>query len=254
MTLASVRSGIGLLLRSAAFNVLFFGYTAIELIVIVPALFLPPPRPALWIARTWARLMFALLRIIVGIRWEVRGPVDLLRGPVLIASKHQSAWDTIVFFLLCEQPTYAMKKELMLVPLYGWLARQQGHIAVDRTAGAAAIRGLLRASKAALAAGRQLVLFPEGTRVPANERHPYQPGIAGLYALLGVPVVPVALNSGLFWPRRSFMKYPGKVIVEVLPEIPPGLPRETFMHELETRIETATARLIAEARAADPGL
>ena len=242
------------LLRSAAFNVAFFGFTALNLIAAIPVLLMPGSRGALAIARTWAKVVFTLLRFVVGLRWELRGRAELLQGPALIASKHQSAWDTIVFSLLCTQPTYAMKKELLAVPLYGWLALKQGHIAVDRKAGAAAVRQLLRAAKAALTAGRQIVLFPEGTRVPAGEHRPYQPGIAGVYASLGVPVVPVALNSGLFWPRRSFLKHPGTIVFEVLPEIPPGLPRETFMHELETRIESACTRLIAEARAADPTL
>ena len=147
--------------------------------------------------------------------------------------------------------TYVMKQELMRLPIYGWLSYRQGHIAVDRKAGAAAIRGLLRAAKVAFANRRAIVIFPQGTRVPPGVNLPYQPGIVGLYSALGVPVVPVALNSGLFWGRRSFVKRPGTIVIEVLPEIPPGRERTEFLRELEQRIETATARLEAEARAAD---
>jgi 1-acyl-sn-glycerol-3-phosphate acyltransferase len=145
-----------------------------------------------------------------------------------------------------------MKQELMRIPIYGWISRRQGHIAVDRKAGAAAIRGLLRAARVAFENGRAIVIFPQGTRVAPGATAPYQPGIVGLYSALGVPVVPVALNSGLFWGRRSFVKRPGTIVIEVLPEIPAGRERTEFLGELETRIEAATARLEAEAQAALP--
>ena len=238
-------------LRSAVFNVLFFAYTVVLLVLVLPFLVIPTTVIALFVARTWARGVFFMLRWVVGLRWELRGPRELLRPGILIASKHQSAWDTIVFFMLFDRPTYVMKQELMRLPIYGWLSYRQGHIAVDRKAGAAAIRGLLRAAKVAFANRRAIVIFPQGTRVPPGVNLPYQPGIVGLYSALGVPVVPVALNSGLFWGRRSFVKRPGTIVIEVLPEIPPGRERTEFLRELEQRIETATARLEAEARAAD---
>jgi 1-acyl-sn-glycerol-3-phosphate acyltransferase len=243
-------SRLGLILRSALFNVAFFGFMTLALIACLPALPISQ-RVAQWVARFMARTTLMLLRTIVGLRWEVRGRVDLLRGPALIVCKHQSAWDTIVFFMLCEQPTYVMKKELMLIPVFGWLASRQGHISIDRDAGAGALRRLLRATKAALDAGRQIVIFPQGTRVPPGERRPYQTGVVAVYNALNRPIVPVALNSGLFWGRRKFIKRPGTVVIEVLPEIPAGLSRDDVMREIETRIETATARLEAEGR---PGL
>ena len=247
-------SQILLLLRSAAFNLAFFASTALALLVVWPVLFVPGPAAALRVANAWAAFVMFLLRAIVGLKLEIRGDRARLDGPALIACNHQSAWDTIVFLRLCRRPTYVMKKELMAIPVYGWLARHQGHIAIDRTAGAAAFRRLQRAAAAALAAGRQIIVFPEGTRVPPGERRPYQPGVAGLYAALKVPVVPIALNSGLFWPRRSFVKRPGTIMLEILPEIPAGLPREAFLTELETRIGTAMERLIEESRAGDPRL
>lgn len=239
-------------LRSAVFNVLFFAFTVLLLLLVLPFLTIPTTRIALFVARTWARGVFFMLRWIVGLKWEVRGPRELLRPGVIVASKHQSAWDTIVFFMLFDRPTYVMKQELMRIPVYGWLSHRQGHIPVDRKAGATAIRGLLRAAQAAFAAHRAIVIFPQGTRVapgiPASAM-PYQPGIVGLYSALKVPVVPVALNSGLFWGRRSFVKQPGTIVLEVLPEIPPGEDRTRFLQDLETRIETASDRLEAEGRA-----
>lgn len=240
--------------RSALFNAIFFTWTALELLVIWPVLFLPGSGPALRVANNWAGFVIALLRVVVGLRLEIRGDLARLDGPALIASNHQSAWDTAVFLRLCRRPTYVMKKELMAIPIYGWLAKKQGHIAIDRKAGGAAFRRLQRAAAAALAAGRQIILFPEGTRVKPGERRRYQPGIGGLYEALNVPVVPIALNSGLFWPRRSFVKRPGTIVLEILPEIPAGLPRATFLKELETRIGTAAERLIEQSRAADPRL
>ncbi len=240
---------VGLVLRSALFNVLFFGFTALALIGAMPLILISTPAVR-WYSRQWARIVFAMARGVVGITWELRGRTELLRPGALIAAKHQSAWDTIVFFLLFDRPTYVMKKELGYIPIYGWLAKNQGHIFVDREAGAVAIRGLRRATQAALAAGRSIVIFPQGTRVAPRTPAPYQPGVAGLYSASAAPLVPVALNSGLFWGRRAFLKWPGTIIVEVLPEIPPGLDRKAFMKELEARIEPATARLEAEALAA----
>jgi len=235
-------------IRSAVFNVLFFAFTILLLLLALPFLVIPTSEIALWVARTWSRGVFFMLRWVVGLRWELRGPRELLRPGILVASKHQSAWDTIVFFLLFDRPTYVMKQELMRIPIYGWLSHRQGHIAVDRKAGAGAIRGLLRAAKAAFEQGRAIVIFPQGTRVPPGTKAPYQPGIVGLYSALGVPVVPVALNSGLFWGRRSFIKRPGTIVIEVLPEIPPGRDRAEFLRDMEARIEAATERLEAEAR------
>ena len=240
-----------LFLRSALFNLLFFGWTIFELVFTSPVLLMPQAAVRA-VARSWARVVFVLMRVVVGLDYEVRGDVERLRRAGLIASNHQSAWDTIVFFGICDRPTYAMKKELMAIPIYGWLSRRQGHIAVDRKAGASAIRRLQRTAQAMLAAGRQIVLFPQGTRVAPGERRRYQPGIAGLYQALGVPVTPVALNSGLFWPRRSFLKWPGKIVLEILPDIPPGLPRAEFLRTLEERIETASQHLIEESRAPAP--
>jgi 1-acyl-sn-glycerol-3-phosphate acyltransferase len=234
-------------LRSATFNVLFFAWSALVLGISLP-LGLVPRGAMRWSAQRLTMGTLFMLRHIIGLTYEVRGDLSLLRQPVIVACKHQSAWDTFIFYLLARDPAYVMKKELMLIPVYGWLARKQRMIPIDRKAGAGALRGLLRAAETALAERRQIIIFPQGTRVAPGASAPYQSGVAALYGRLGCPVVPVALNSGCFWPRRSFIKYPGRIVLELLPPIAPGLPKAKFMAELERRIETATARLEADAR------
>lgn len=236
-------------LRSAVFNVLFFGWNAIVLALSLP-LVIVPRAAIMWAARRLASGSVDLLIVFVGLRYEVRGDRSVLQQPVIVASKHQSAWDTFIFYLLARDPAYVMKKELLAIPVYGWLTRKQRMIPIDRAAGAKALRDLLRRSAAAIADRRQIVIFPQGTRVAPGTAAPYHAGVAALYGRLGVPVVPVALNSGCFWPRRSFLKRPGKIVVEILPPIAPGLAKPAFMAALEERIETATARLEAEANAA----
>jgi 1-acyl-sn-glycerol-3-phosphate acyltransferase len=235
-----------IVLRSIVFNLMFFGGTAVALILALPVLAMPR-RVLRALARLWARSVLAVLRVVVGLRYEVRGPVELLHGPAIVAAKHQSAWDTIAFLAIAHDPAYVMKRELLSVPIYGWLARKQRMIPIDRGGGGAALRGVIRAAERALHAGRQVVIFPQGTRVTPGMAAPYGPGVAALYTKLHYPVVPVALNSGLFWAKRGFVKRPGTIIVEVIPAIPPGHKRHDFAVELERKIETCTAKLEAEA-------
>jgi 1-acyl-sn-glycerol-3-phosphate acyltransferase len=235
-------------LRSLIFNIYFFGVTILALFVSLP-LFVLPRVCVNRLARGWAWLVCLGLRVICGVTIELRGDVALLREPVLIVSKHQSAWDTLYFYLVCPDPTYVMKKELLRVPIYGWLAIKQKMIRVDRKGGAKALKRMLDGAMEAVADRRQIIIFPQGTRVKpgaSTADYPYQPGTAGLYAKLGIPCVLVALNSGQIWGRRSFYKHPGTIYVDVLGVIPPGVPRAAFMREIETRIETASTRLEAE--------
>ncbi|WP_086464034.1 lysophospholipid acyltransferase family protein [Oceanibaculum nanhaiense] len=232
-------------LRSLLFNIAFFGWTALLCIGGIPLL----AASAGWIVagqRLWAWGVIGLLRLLIGTDYQVSGRENLPEGPFVIAAKHQSAWETIIFFLLIDRPAYVLKKELLAIPLYGWYARRGGHIAVDRKAGAKALRLLLEDSRRAIADGMVPVIFPQGTRTAPGTHLPYQPGIAALYRGLDLPVVPVALNSGLFWGRRAFRKRPGTIKLEFLPAIPPGMDRAGFMAGLETAIEQATDRLVAE--------
>lgn len=233
-------------LRSLLFNILFALWTGLIFVLSLPTLVLP--RGAVWwMGGLWVRGALLLLRAIVGLGHRVRGGEHRVTGPAIYAAKHQSAWDTLVFPLLLDQPAYVLKQELIRVPLFGSYLRQCGMIPVDRRGRGSALKRMLRAARAAVAAGRPILIYPEGTRTPPGERRPYHPGVAALYGDLGVPVIPVALNSGLFWGRRSFHKKPGTITIEFLPAIAPGLPRREFMQELQSRIERAGERLAATA-------
>jgi 1-acyl-sn-glycerol-3-phosphate acyltransferase len=236
------------LLRSALFNLLFFAFTATASLVCLPLVPLLDRAGRLALLAWWAERVLGLMRLTVGIRLRVTGGEHIPHeGPALIASKHQSAFDTIVWLALLPRPAYVLKRTLLWIPVYGWYARAAGMIAIDRAARPAAIRHLMRAGEAALAEGRQIVIFPEGTRTAPGERRPYQPGIAALYARSGLPVIPVATDSGLCWSRRAFRKRPGTITVAVLPPIPPGLDREALLTCLEAAIEAETDRLLASA-------
>lgn len=231
--------------RSFLFNIWFFGATALLLIASLPCHFMDR-RGVHFIARIWTKTIVWGLKHICRLEHRLVGRVDLLEGPALVACKHQSAWDTLIFYALCSDPTYVMKKELLSIPLYGWHAQKQKMIPVDRKGGGVALKRMLAMAQEAIAEGRQIVIFPQGTRTPVRsdaKDWPYHPGVMALYNKLDLPCVPVALNSGLFWGRRTFAKKPGLITVEVLDAIPAGLKRAEFMHELETRIETATRRL-----------
>ncbi|MBT7759829.1 MAG: 1-acyl-sn-glycerol-3-phosphate acyltransferase [Rhodospirillaceae bacterium] len=237
--------------RSNLFNLLFYLWSVAMVIGFSPALLLPY-QVTVWGQRQWARGVNFLMRSSVGIHVEYRGLEHRPQGGAIVASKHQSAWDTLIWHAILDDPAMVMKKELLSIPIYGWLCRKTRMIAVDRKAGTKALRAMLEDGRAAVALGRPIVIFPQGTRTATGASVgdvPYQPGVSALYRGLDVPVVPVALNSGLFWPRRQFMRRPGTIVLEFLEPIPPGLPRKEFDALLQTRIETATAALEKEAQA-----
>ena len=240
-------SGAAAIARSALFNVCLWAWTALILVAAVPWLACPP-RWMLAHSRAWMRGVQFLLATIVGLDYEVRGQKAALARPAIFAIKHQSAWETLAIHLLLDGAAIALKRELTQIPLFGWTLLHAGMIRIDRQGGPRALRGLVEGGRAALARGAPIVIFPEGTRVPPGEHRPYHPGVAALYRQLECPVVPVALNSGVFWPRRSFVKRPGRIVVEFLPPIEPGLERKAFMAELHDRLEPETERLVAEAR------
>lgn len=221
-------------LRSLLFNAIFFPVSAT--VAVVGLLLLAAPRS--WMVayiHVWAKGVMLLLRVVCGIRVEVRGRENLPDGPAIIASNHQSAFDTIVWVALLPNAVYVLKKELLSIPVWATVAQRCGHIAVDRAAGGTAMRGLVRDAKAALAAGRPIVIFPEGTRGAPGEHLPFQPGVAGL-ATLGAPVIPVATDSGVLWGRRAFAKKPGTITLVVMPALPSSLPRKAMMDALRDTI------------------
>ncbi|CAN1723117.1 1-acyl-sn-glycerol-3-phosphate acyltransferase [Hyphomicrobium sp. 1Nfss2.1] len=241
-----------LLLRSLLFALLFYLSTAI-FVVGGSFLLFGPRRWAMAGLKAHAIVSLWLLRWIVGTRMEVRGRDKLPKAPYLVASKHQSAWDTFALIPIFSDPAMVMKWELTLIPFYGWFSRKFEHVFVKRERGPVALRNLVRDAKDRADAGREIVIFPEGTRRPPGAEPDYKSGAVALYEGLELPCVPVALNSGLYWPRRVLMRYPGTIIVEILDPLPAGLPRREFKRELEQRIESASNRLILEAsRSANP--
>ena len=234
-------------LRSFFFNVGWYAGSLVIALVGAPILLLPRRAVVAW-SRFWLRFVLGWLRLTCNLTHRVKGYENLPKGPAIIASKHQSSWETMSYTLLFDDAAIVLKRELLFIPIVGWAMARAGNVGVHRGEGAAALRGLLRQARAKVAEGRSILIFPEGTRVAVGAERPYQVGTAALYRQLGVPVVPVALNSGLFWGRRKFIKWPGVIDVEILPPIAPGLGREEFMATLRERIETATKRLVSEAR------
>ncbi len=234
-------------LRSLVFQIAFYAATIFYLLVFLPLLpFLS--RKGLW--RTcimwWVATNVFLLKIILGTRAEIRGIENIPEGPLLIASKHQSAWETFALLPLFSDPAFILKRELMAIPVFGWFAARTRMIPVDRKGGSSAMKAMTRRAQADMAEGRQILIFPEGTRRPAGAPPDYKFGVAHLYSSLGVPCLPIALNSGLYWPRRTILKRSGTILVEILPALPPGLPRRQFIGRLQADIEAASDRLLAE--------
>jgi 1-acyl-sn-glycerol-3-phosphate acyltransferase len=233
-------------IRSLLFNAAGAAWTVVMALLALPIL-LRPRLSMVRHAERWERGLQWLMRRLVGLDYQVRGRERVPSSRVIFAVKHQSAWDTITAHLLIEDPAIALKQELTRIPIFDWCLLHAGMIKIDRGHGTRALRSLIEGGRQAIARGSPILIYPEGTRTLPGEKRPYHPGVAALYKQLALPVVPVALNSGLYWGRRSFAKRAGTILVEFIDPIPPGLERKAFMAELETRIETATARLIAEA-------
>ena len=234
-----------MLARSLAFVALFYLWSVICGLLMIPLLL----APRTWMLRAmaiWAVVVIAMLRAVCAIRVEVRGRQHLPGGAALVAAKHQCMFDTMGPLAVFPDACYVMKRELLRIPFYGWFSRKAGMIELDRRGQAQALRKLIHDARLRLKEPRQLVIFPEGTRTPPGEKGDYQPGVAGLYRDLGLPCTPMATNSGAHWPAHGFLRWPGLIVYEFLEPIPPGLHRGAFMRELETRIETASERLLSE--------
>jgi 1-acyl-sn-glycerol-3-phosphate acyltransferase len=236
--------------RSLAFSALFYVNITVRMLVALPTILLP--YAALHgVLRHYASSTLWFLRVVCGTRVEWRGREKLPAGAYIVACKHQSLWETFALFMVLPDPTYVLKRELMWLPLFGWLATKARMIPIDRGSHTKALASMVAAARREAARGRQIVIFPEGTRRPPGAKPRYLPGVAFLYSELGLPCVPIALNSGLFWPRRSLRRYPGTVLVEVLDPIPPGLEKREFLSRLQNATEEATARLVAEGERSD---
>jgi 1-acyl-sn-glycerol-3-phosphate acyltransferase len=241
------------MLRSLIYAAAFYLATALFLLL-GSWLLLAPRSWAMQGLKLHGQTCVWLLRVICGTRVEVRGRERIPQGACLVVAKHQSAWDTFALVPLFRDPAIVLKDELKWIPFYGWFCVKFEHILVKRDRASAALKQLIADAKVRTGQQRQVVIFPEGTRRAPGAAPDYKPGYIALYEALGVPCIPVALNSGLYWPRRSFLRHPGVIVVEILPPIDPGLSRSEFRKRLESAIETASSRLIREAAVALPDL
>lgn len=232
--------------RSLAFNIALFGWSSFALVAFVPLL-IASRSTLLSAVRIWTHNIFWLQRHILSLDFEFRGVENLPEGPFIIAAAHQSAWDTICFFAVLRDPVFVLKKELYSVPMFAPYARKLGMIAIDRSSGASEARRMIRSVSAELGTGRPVVIFPGGTRSAPDEIVPLKSGISVLYRRCGVPVIPVSLNSGYFWGRRSFVKNPGTIIVEFHAPIAPGQDATVFDELLSSRIHDGNRTLLDEA-------
>ena len=236
------------LLRSAVFFVWFALLSTAMSLLFLPVLILPR-KATVWMARRWCALTLCGLRVLAGVGLEVRG--ERPGNGVLVAAKHMSMWDTMALYLVLDDPAAILKSSLSRIPFFGWFAIKAGSIAIDRDGGASTLRKMAQKTKQVLMQGRSVLIFPEGTRKKVGAPPDYKPGVGGLYGQLDTVCVPVALNSGLYWTGPAgFIKKKGTIVLEFLEPIAPGLRAREFLKLLEERIETATARLVAEGRAA----
>jgi 1-acyl-sn-glycerol-3-phosphate acyltransferase len=241
-----------IIVRSLLFNLAFY-LNLVALLVVALITLALPRRAVLRMAEFWGRTSVWLLRVICGTRLEIRGlehfPPGRFAEPLIFAAKHQSTFETFALPRLFDDYTFIVKRELMWIPIFGWCMAKGRMIPVDRGSGAQALNRMTARARQEIRSGRQLIIFPEGTRRAPGAAPRYKFGVAHLYGEVGVPCVPVALNSGLFWPRRRLLRLPGTIVVEFLPPIPPGMDKNDFIKRLQSDIETATARLVAEGEA-----
>lgn len=241
-----------LILRSTLFQVLFYSVTFVLMILFAPVMLLPR-KWGWWVVPVWSQVLQLIMRLTVGLKVEVRGRENIPEGGCIIAMKHQSAWETVSLIPLFSSPTFILKRELRWIPIFGWYTAKFKQIPINRGKRSEALAAMMEAAKEAIDEKRQILIFPEGTRRPAGAEPKYKYGIAHLYRDLECPVVPLAHNAGLYWPRASWAVYPGTVIVEILPPIEPGLRPDAFHEQMVERIEAASNGLIEEARkAANP--
>ncbi len=243
-----------IILRSIAFNIAFYLSTIIQMIVQMPVYFLMPRKKAYEIPKNWARSNHWLLKTIVGTRYEIEGLEHLGKTGFILAPKHQSTWDTYALIPFLDDPVYILKRELLWIPLFGWYAAKQKMIPINRAAKTRAMAEMLARAHEEMEHNRQLIIYPEGTRRPSGAPPEYKYGIARLYSALKVPVVPVVMHPGLFWPRHKFLRYPGVIKVRILPPIQPGMEPTEFYHYLVATMEAASDQLLIETAAANPDL
>ena len=228
------------MIRALIFNIFFYGTTALIAIICLPLLLLPY-QVSSKLEHLWSAMMVFYLKTFVGVTHRIKGPRP--DHQVIYAAKHQSAWETIFLYAELGSPAPVLKRELVFIPFLGLFFLRVPSVPIDRSAGRQSLKKLIAAANKVKSIGDSILIFPQGTRVAPGASHPYHAGTFAIYRATGLPVVPIALNSGVCWPRSSFMKKPGVIDVRLLPEIPPGLSRREFMQRLEDDIENATNAL-----------
>ena len=237
------KKGIAAYLWSLWFNLTFYGAN-LAMSVLLCGSMLVSRRATVWAVHVWLGAVAWVENHLGGIRYRVIGREHIPRGACIVAAKHQSAWETFKLHLILGDPAIVLKRELLSIPLIGWYMSRSGSIPIDRAGRTKALSNMTEAARKAAAQGRPIVIFPEGTRAAVGESRPYKSGVAALYQDLNLPIVPMALNSGLLWPKDSFFKKRGLITVEFLPPIPPGLPREEMMRRLRGELEPAALQLM----------
>lgn len=233
--------------RSILFTILFYLNLMGHMVLFSPFVFFGRDSVCWWVAKSWAKTSLWLLKTVTGTRAAIVGQENIPAGPAIVAAKHQAFWEVFALLPELDRPTFILKKELMRIPLFGWYSRRLGMIPVDRGQGGAALHSILAGARTAIDAGRQIIIFPEGTRTEPGAEPDYRPGVHFLYSRLGVPLVPVALNSGVYWPRDSFVRRAGTVRAEFMPVLAPGLDRHALLRGLKSAIEGRSLDLLRQA-------
>jgi 1-acyl-sn-glycerol-3-phosphate acyltransferase len=231
------------MIRSLLFNSFYVFWTVSVGIIFMPAIFLPQHIILLIVGKIWAKGLYIMLKIFCNLRGEILGKHNIPKIPTIFASKHQSALETFMFHILLDKPIFVLKKELLDIPIFGFYLKQMGMIAIDRNGGIKSLKLLLEQVKIKLSQGYNIVIFPEGTRTSPEQLVEYNPGVAAIYNLNAAPLIPVALNTGKFWPKKSFYKYPGIFKIEFLPMIERNLNRKDFMKKLQEQINDFSQKL-----------
>jgi 1-acyl-sn-glycerol-3-phosphate acyltransferase len=241
-------------LRSILFNTAFYANLILRMIVLSPIYFLLPRKKAFFVPKDWARSNHWLMEKIVGTTFTVEGLENIPKGGYILAPKHQSFWDTYALLPWLDDPVYILKRELTWIPVFGWYLAKQRMIPVNRGAKGKVMAQVIERTKLEMANGRQLIIYPEGTRRPPGAPPEYKYGIARLYRDINVPVVPVAMHPGLFWPRRKSVRFPGHFVVRILPPIEAGLDPDVFHDTLMQRLEAASDELLIKTAKENPHL
>ncbi|MBI4031295.1 MAG: 1-acyl-sn-glycerol-3-phosphate acyltransferase [Proteobacteria bacterium] len=241
----------GLFIRSALFNIAFYGTTALVCILCLPGLLLPK-RQAMWIVKLFVHSVWFFERFILGLNFEIRGRENLpAAGSFIVAAKHQSPYETMKMHILFDDPAIVLKKELLKIPLWGWFLAKSEPVAINRSRAHESLGQIGEEGLRAKAQGRPIIIFPQGTRVhtwQTAQEKPYKAGVAKLRDVTGLPVIPMALNSGVFWPRSSWIKKPGRVVFEFLAPVQENLGIYEVVKDIQARLEHHSDLLVQEAQ------